>query len=137
LRGLHRLCAQRNATLPGIETPLSMSTTRELGGCGSSFEQSVLDNARQLERQGVRGQELERLALAGGCRDWGERQYRHIEQHGLSKAGWGAQPVLRAARRALQEANTEMMAEQILSGTKSVPKARPPLDLDEDLTKPR
>jgi hypothetical protein len=138
LRGLNQLCAQRSGTLPGIATPLSMSTARELGGCGSPFEQSVLATAQRLEGQGANGQELARKAIADGLRTWGEeRRFRQIEQHSLSKAGPQAQPLLRAARQALREADTDTLALQIVSGTRDVPKARSKLSLDEDLTKPK
>jgi hypothetical protein len=137
LRALNGLCTPSSATLPGIATPLSLSSAHDLGGCGSPLEQSVLSNAQCLERRGVHGQELTRQAVAGGLRTWRERQLRQIEQHSLSKAGRQAQPLLRAARQALQEADTDAMAQQIVSGSRNLPKARPPLNLDEDLTKPK
>jgi hypothetical protein len=136
LSTLDRFCGQSTPTLPGIATALSISTARELGGCGSVLEQSVLAHAQQLERQGVHGEELGRQAVAGGLVAWQDRQYRHIEQHGLSKAGAEARPLLRAARQALDEADKTAVAQRIVSGsTHTAPKARQPVDIDEDLTR--
>jgi hypothetical protein len=137
LRSLNSLCTPGTGTLPGIATPLSLSSTRDLGGCGSPLEQAVLSSAQRLERGGAQGEELAKQAIASGLRSWQDRQMRQIEQHGLAKAGQQAQPLLRAARQALREADTDAVAQNIASGSRDLPKARPPLNLDEDLTKPK
>jgi hypothetical protein len=132
------LCSEGTRTLPGIATPLSSMSVRELGGHGTPLEQSILSEAQHLQRQGLHGQQLVQQAVIKGLETWEDRQYRQIEQHGLSKAGDKVQPTLRAARQALGAVDKTAIAQRLVSGeSQDTVKARQSINIDEDLMRPK
>lgn len=133
---LDRLAGSAQGTLPGFETPLD-ATLDKAGAHGSPFEQSIFSQMRRLEREGVRGGAMKEQAVEGAVRDRIDRRMRQIEQHGLINGGAEALPIINAARTALGSV-ARPFAERLLSGGPSTASsARRPLDLDEDLTKPK
>lgn len=138
VRQLNRLLEQSNETLPGFATPLSRITANDFGASCSPLAQSVFLHAQRLEREGLRGGQLADQSLSNAFREWKERQLRHIEQHCLIKAGTQAGPLLRAVRDAIASADTDAVAQRVRSGnSERAPRARPPIQIDEDLTRPK
>jgi hypothetical protein len=138
MRDLDRRAGGSQATFPGFESPLGEESSNEVAARGRPLAQSVLSEARRLGRDGVRGSELIQQALHEGFGSWKDRCMRQIEQYGLINGGDEARPTISAAREALDAIDTRVLAQRIVSGnsTRSKP-TRKPLDIDEDLTKPK
>lgn len=134
-RVLDQLAGNGQKTLPGFEAPAALGHAR--GELRSPLEQAIVAAGRRLESEGVHGSALKQQSLSEGINEWAERRLRHIEQHGLAKAGSQAWPALSAAREAVTSAISPV-TQSVLSGTSSASSAvRRPVDLDEDLTKLR
>ena len=138
LRGLRKLASESVSMLTGSVAFLNVRAARDIGGTGSSLEEATLNCARQFEQAELRGVELVRRALEQAFAFRGESRGREMEAHALLKAGRQARPVIQAMRRAQGAVDCRAMASRILSGEGPVSSSRrPPVDADEDLTRPR
>jgi len=138
LRGLRRLAVESSATLTGSVAFANVRAARDIGGTGSPLEESTLNCARQFERAGLRGDDLMKRALEQAIARRAEARVRQIEAHALVKGGGEARSIIQAVRRALGAADCGTIASRILSGERPVTSSRrPPVDADEDLTRPR
>jgi len=138
LRGLKKLAAVSDSMLPGIGAFGQVRAARDIGGTGSPLEETVLNCARRFEQTGLRGVALVQRALEQALAFRGDSRGRQLEAHALVKGGIQARPIIQAARRALGAVDCNTMASRILSGEGPVRSSRrPPVDADEDLTRPR
>lgn len=123
------------ALLPTFNAFDSNATPRELHGTNSPLENEILANAKRLERDGLRGRLLAQRAVEQALRDRGESRVRQIEQHCRAD---GAAAVSRAAGEAIRVVDLSSIVEPLLRNeSPSLAPAKRPVDLDEDLTKPR
>lgn len=138
LRGLKKLAGDSDSMLTGSVAFVNVRGAREIGGSGSSLEEATLNCARQFEQAGLRGVVLVKRALEQAFAFRGESRGREIEAHALLKAGSQARPMIQAMRRAQGAVDCRAMASRILSGEGPASSSRrPPVDADEDLTRPR
>lgn len=133
---LDQIAGNGQGSLPGFEPPLATLSYRP-GAHPSPFEQSIVSEMRRLESEGARGRALKQRAVQDGVRVWAERRMRHIEQYGLAKGGADAMPSIRAARAALGSVVADVAERVLPGGSAKVTAVRRPLDLDEDLAKPK
>lgn len=121
--------------LPTFKAFGPTATSRKLAGANSPLENEILANARRLEEEGLRGPSLAQQACEQALRSRSECRVRQIEQHCRAEQ---AARVGRAARDAIASVNLTTIVEPLLQDSvpPSAPKKRP-IELDEDLSRPR
>jgi len=138
LRGLRKRVAESDLMLPGVGGIAQVRAAREIGGTGTPLEEATLNCARRFEQAGLQGIGLMQRALEQALAFRGQWRERQIEAHALMKGGSEARPIVQAVRDALGAVDCHTLSSHILSGEgPGTPSRRPPVDADEDLTRPR
>lgn len=124
---------QGESLLPGFSRFDKDLSPRELGGTNSPFENELLSSVRSMERAGVKGKAIIHKALNESIEDLKRRRFRHIEQHCLTESEFAATPIIRAAKKALAFDHSALIDQLVRGERPKMPRARRPIDPDEDL----
>ncbi len=138
IRRLVLRAAESETLLPSFKVFDDNSSSRDLAGENAPLENLVLDHARRLERDGIHGARLANDAVEGALVEWMHRRMRHMTQHCLGEAGEAARPMLDAVRAAIAAQDFKAIVAARLAGDQPAAAAeKRPINLDEDLAKPR
>ena len=120
--------------LPGFVALEEDTTSRDLGGSNTPFENDLLSSTKRQLHKGLKGLNAIDAAMRESIENMKRRQFSHIQQHYLLKAGLEAKPTIDAAGTALGEVDSASLATQFRDSKRpALPKLVRPIDLNEDL----
>ena len=138
LKGLKQVIASDEASFPGFGNLQSVRDVRELGGMNTPLENDVLAKARQLEKNGLRGQDIFLESCIQSFKQRQESIFRQAQQHYLYHVGKEAGPYLSILRDAQATVPVEDLAKRLLNGKRGpVQKIHRGINVDfDDLSVP-